>query len=282
MKRIVALVLSISCVLMAASVARAQSDYPTKPVKIIVGFPSGTGIDIITRIYARKLEETLGQPFVVENRGGVSGNLAAAAVAKMAPDGYTLLSNGITQTISMSLFKNLTFDIVKDFEPVGFIGSTPSILAVNAGTKINSVGELIAVAKERPNGLTYATAGTGTAPHMSGELFNLMTGAKLRHVPYRGNVQAVADLIGGHVEVMFPPAPLVVPQRNEIKAEAAGRHVRPPDAPVPRSSLAVRNAGTGKLRYGALVRALGSEGDAAGDCTEGQRGDGEDCELARH
>jgi tripartite-type tricarboxylate transporter receptor subunit TctC len=215
MKRICALLLSLACAFTGASSVLAQADFPTRPVKIIIGFPPGTGIDIITRIYARKLEETLGQSFVVENRAGASGNLAAAAVARMTPDGYTLLSNGITQTISMSLFKNLNFDIAKDFEAVGFIGSTPSILTVNTATNITSVQELIAAGKARRNELTYSTAGTGTAPHMSGDLFNLMTGAKLRHVPYRGNVQALADLIGGHVSVMFPPAPLVVSQKSE-------------------------------------------------------------------
>jgi len=214
--RIAALALSIlACA--GISSAPAQTDYPNRPVKVIVGFAPGTGIDIITRIYARKLEDALGQPFVVENRAGASGNLAAAGVAKMTPDGYTLMSNGITQAISMSLFKNPNFDIVNDFEPVGFIGSTPSIVAVNSSTGISSISELIAAGKAKPNELTYSTAGAGTAPHMSGELFNLMTGAKLRHVPYRGNVQALADLIGGHVSVMFPPAPLVVSQKNETR-----------------------------------------------------------------
>ena len=216
MNRVTALI-TIVCALMTASAAQAQSDFPTRPVRIVVGWAPGSGIDIITRLYARKLEEKFGQSFVVENRPGASGNIAAASVARTTPDGYTLMSNGATQAISMSLFKNLTFDIAKDFEAISSIGIMPSILTVNAETKINSVGELIAAAKARPNELTYATSGTGSVPHLSGELFNLRTGAKLRHVPYRGNVQALADVIAGHVPVMFPPAAVVISQRSDTR-----------------------------------------------------------------
>jgi tripartite-type tricarboxylate transporter receptor subunit TctC len=197
--------------------ARAQGSYPSRPVKIICGFPAGTSLDIITRIFAQKLEERLGQPFIVENRAGASGNLAAEAVARAAPDGYTLLSDGITQAISMSLFKNINFDIVADFEPIGAIGNAPIILVVNSGLGINSVPELIARAKVRDGELTYGTAGVGTAPHMSAELFNLMAGVKLAHVPYRGTNQAIVDLLGGRLALMFAPAPTIAPHAKEGK-----------------------------------------------------------------
>jgi tripartite-type tricarboxylate transporter receptor subunit TctC len=236
MQRCLALLLLIAAALTSGDVARAQSAYPTRPVKIICGFPAGTSLDIITRIYAQKLEERLGQPFVVENRAGASGNIAAEAASRATADGYTLLSDGITQAISMSLFRTINFDIVKDFEPIGFLGNAPNILVVNAGLGVNSVPELIALAKSRPGDLTYGTAGVGTAPHMAGELFNLMTGAKLTHVPYRGTNQAIIDLIGGRLSLMFSPAPTIVPHLKESKLKvlattAARRSGLVPDLP---------------------------------------------------
>jgi tripartite-type tricarboxylate transporter receptor subunit TctC len=144
---------------------------------------------------------------MVENRVGAAGNVAAEATARAPADGYTLLSDGIAQAISMSLFKAVTFDIVADFEPIGFIGSTPAILVVNAELGVKSVAELIALAKSRPGQLTHGTSGVGTAPHMAAELFNLMAGVKLLHVPYRGGALALKDLIGGQLQVMFDTMP---------------------------------------------------------------------------
>jgi len=236
MKRILALLILIAAGAALAPLAQAQSAYPTRAVKIICGFPAGTSLDIITRIYAQKLEESLGQPFVVENRVGASGNLAAEAAARSAPDGYTLLTGGVTQAISMSLFKTVNFDVVGDFEPVGFIGNAPNILVVNAALGVKSVPELIALAKSRPGELTYGTAGVGTAPHMSGELFNLMTGVKLLHIPYRGTNQAIVDLLGGRLSLMFSPAPTIAPHMNDVKLKllattSARRSSLAPDLP---------------------------------------------------
>ena len=236
MRRRSALLLLSAIALALPSGARAQGAYPTRPVKIICGFPAGTSLDIVTRIYAQKLEERLGQPFVVENRAGASGNIAAEAASRSPSDGYTLLSDGITQAISMSLFRTINFDIVKDFEPIGFLGNAPNILVVNASLGVNSVAELITLAKSRPGDLTYGTAGVGTAPHMAGELFNLMTGAKLTHVPYRGTNQAIIDLIGGRLSLMFSPAPTIVPHLKEAKLKvlattAARRSNLVPDLP---------------------------------------------------
>ncbi len=227
MKRLVALLCAL-CALIAVTTARAQSAYPNRPVKIICAFPAGTSLDIVTRIYAQKLEERFGQPFVVENRVGASGNLATEAAARSTPDGYTLLSAGITQAISMSLFKSVNFDIVKDFEPIGFLGSAPNFLAVNAATGIKSVPDLIAAVKAKPGELTYGTAGVGTAPHMSGQLFSLMIGGKLSHIPYRGTNQAVLDLIGGRLSLMFSPAPTIFPHMNDSRLKIlATTSVRP-------------------------------------------------------
>ncbi len=210
-KWICAILFSLLCV------ATAQAEYPTRPVKIILGFAPGTGADIITRLYARKLEEKLGQPFVVENHVGASGNLSTAMVARAEPDGYTLLSHGITATVSGSLFKNLKWDIIRDFEPVAYMGSAPMVVAVNPQTNINSLQELIAAAKAKPNEIPYASSGTGTALHMAVELFSLMSGAKLRHIPYRDNGQALLDLVAGRVSVMFPVEALVVPYKNDSR-----------------------------------------------------------------
>jgi tripartite-type tricarboxylate transporter receptor subunit TctC len=222
MRRLLALLALITCGLTAATAVRAQGSYPARPVKIICGFAAGSSLDIITRIYAQKLEEGLGQPFFVENRAGASGNLAAETVARAAPDGYTLLSDGITQAISMSLFKSISFDIVSDFEPIAFVGSTPNILVVNAALGVQSVPELIACAKAHPGELSYGTAGIGTAPHMSGELFNLMAGVKLMHVPYRGTNQAMIDLLGGRLSLMFSPGPTIVPHMTDTRLKLLG------------------------------------------------------------
>ena len=178
-------------------------------MKIICGFPAGTSLDIVARIFAQKLEEALSQPFVVENRVGASGNIGAAEAARAAPDGYTLGVGGIAQAIGMSLFKNLNFDLVKNFEPVAYMNTSPNVLVVNSSLGVNSVQELVALAKKDSGQLTYGTAGVGTAPHMSGELFAQIAGIKLAHVPYRGTNRL--DLIGGRLSLMFAPAPTAAP-----------------------------------------------------------------------
>ena len=150
MKRFLALTMCILCALMTATPGHAQSGYPTRAIRIVCGFPAGSSLDVITRIYAEKLEKTLGQPVVVENRAGASGNLAAEAVVRSAPDGYTLLTNGVTLPISMSLFRKISFDVLTDFAPIGLMGNIPIILAVNSSLGVNSVADLIALAKARP------------------------------------------------------------------------------------------------------------------------------------
>jgi hypothetical protein len=141
MKRFLAMAALMIGILAAATTVKAQSPYPSRSIKMICGFPAGSSLDVITRIYAEKLEKTLGQSVVVENRVGASGNLAAEAVARSAPDGYTLLTNGVTLPISMSLFKKISFDVVKDFTPIGFMGNIPIILAANAALGVNSVAQ---------------------------------------------------------------------------------------------------------------------------------------------
>jgi tripartite-type tricarboxylate transporter receptor subunit TctC len=219
MKRLLSKIMLTAFALLPAFAVQAQGAYPTRPVKIICGFPAGTTLDIVTRIFAQKLEAGLGQPFVVENKVGASGNIGAAEAARATPDGYTLGVGGIAQAIGMSLFKNLNFDLVKDFEPVAYLSVSPNVLVVNASLGVNTVQELVALAKKDPGKLTYGTAGVGTAPHMSGELFAQLAGVKLAHVPYRGTNQAIIDLLGGRLSLMFAPTPTAAPhvKDNRLK-----------------------------------------------------------------
>jgi tripartite-type tricarboxylate transporter receptor subunit TctC len=217
MKRYLALAALLIGIGAAATTVHAQESYPARSIKMICGFPAGSSLDVITRIYAAKLEKTLGQPVVVENRAGASGNLAAETVARSAPDGYTLLTNGVTLPISMSLFKKISFDVIKDFTPIGFMGNIPIILAANPALGVNSVAELIALAKSRPGELTHGSAGIGSIQHLSGELFNTMAGVKLAHIPYRGTNQVIVDILGGRLSLMFSPAPTIVPHLKEGK-----------------------------------------------------------------
>lgn len=200
----------------------AQATYPSRPVKIICGFPAGTSADIMARIYAQKLSEKFGQQFVVENRLGASGNLAAEAVARSDADGYTLLLGTVANSISASAFKNISHDFARDFAPIAVVSSAPNILVVSEGTGVTSVAGLIKLAKERKDEMFFGSAGVGTAPHLSGELFNMMAGVKLTHVAYRGNSQGLVDLVSGRLQAIFAPAPTLAAfvQDSRVKALA--------------------------------------------------------------
>jgi tripartite-type tricarboxylate transporter receptor subunit TctC len=235
-KRLSAFFALLSCCFLGSVVAWADDAYPNHPVRIICGFPAGSTLDIASRIFAHALEEKLGQPFVVENRVGASGNLAAEMVAHAAPDGYTLLTGGISQAISMSLFKDINYDIVNDLAPIGFISNSPNILVVNKSLNVSTVPDFIALAKSRPGELTYGTGGVGTAPHLSGELFNMMAGVKLLHVPYRGTNQAVIDLLSGRISLMFAPTATIAPNIHDdrlklLAVTSADRSDMVPDLP---------------------------------------------------
>ena len=235
---------AFACALMAATSVNAQSAYPTRSIKIVCGFPAGSSLDVITRIYADKIEKTLGQPVVVENRVGASGNLAADAVARSAPDGYTLVTNGVTMPIAMSLFKKLPFDVVNDFTPVGFMGNIPIILSANSTLGVNSIAQLIALAKSRPGELAHGSAGIGSIQHLAGELFNTMAEVKLAHIPYRGTNQVIVEFLGGRLAAMFAPAPTIASHLNDSRVKplavtSAKRSPLYPDLPtVSESGLA--------------------------------------------
>jgi tripartite-type tricarboxylate transporter receptor subunit TctC len=198
-----------ACFILAFSCAAAAQDYPNRPIRLIVTVPPGGAADFIARLVGGKISESVGQPVLVENRGGAGGTIAADAVAKAAPDGYTLLQNSITtHGVGPHLYAKLPYDPVKDFAPVSGLALLPLIMAVNADLPFKSINELIAQSKT--TSLNFASSGNGGAPHMAAELFKSVTGAPLTHVPYKGSGPAVADLVGGRVQIMFDAAPSLI------------------------------------------------------------------------
>ncbi len=187
-------------------IAAAQV-YPTRPVRIIVGFASGGTLDIIARLLGQWLSERLGQPFVVENRPGGGGNIGTDAVVRAPPDGYTLLLVGSPNMINATLYEKLNFNFIRDIAPVASIDRTPLVMEVNQSFPARSVPEFIAYAKAKPGKINMASAGTGTGQHVAGELFKMMAGVDMTHVPYRSAGPALTDLIGGQVQVMFDGLP---------------------------------------------------------------------------
>ena len=197
--------------LVLAATAPALAVYPERVVKIIVPFPAGGTTDILARLVGAQLEKRLGQSFVIENRGGANGNLGSAAVAQSTPDGYTLVMATInTHGINASVFKNLPHDVEKDFAPITVVASTPNVLMVHPSLGVGTVAELIALAKDKPGTLSFGSTSTGGSPHMSGELFKMLTKTEIQHVPYRGGGPMLNDLIGGHVKMAFDNMPSAI------------------------------------------------------------------------
>jgi tripartite-type tricarboxylate transporter receptor subunit TctC len=187
--------------------AHAQTDYPKKQIHFIVG----PGPDSLARLFGQKMTEAWGQPVIVEQRGGGGGTISAEAVAKAAPDGYTLLLMTGTHAINPSVYKT-NYDMVRDFAPVTLLGSTPFVLAVHPSVPVKSVAELIRLAKEKPGTLNYGSGGSGTPPHLATELFKQMAGINIVHVPYKTIPLAITDLLGGQLQVMFTVGPAGLPQ----------------------------------------------------------------------
>jgi tripartite-type tricarboxylate transporter receptor subunit TctC len=186
----------------APRIASAQA-YPTRPVHLLVGFAPGGAADIVARLIGQQLSERLGQQFVVENRTGASGNIATEVVVKAAPDGYTLLFVTWTNANNTTLYNNLNFNFTRDITPVGFIDHVPLVMEVNPSVPARTVPEFIAYAKANPGKINMASAGIGTPPHLAGQLFKMMTGVDMVHVPYRGEALALTDLLSGRVQVLF-------------------------------------------------------------------------------
>jgi tripartite-type tricarboxylate transporter receptor subunit TctC len=199
------------CVLLAAALAAQARAFPDKPVRLVVPYSAGGSTDLISRALGQKLSEMWGQPVVIDNRPGGSTIIATNIVSKSAPDGYTLLVTTTSFTIVPSLTDKLPYDPAKDFEPITLINTTPLVLVVNPGVPANSVKELIALAKARPGELNFGSAGSGGSNHLAGELFNVMAGVRIVHVPYKGNAPALTDLVGGHVDMVFNGLTSAVP-----------------------------------------------------------------------
>ena len=204
---------------LAIAHANAQS-YPTKPVRVIVPFPPGSGVDIVTRLVTPKLADGLGQQFVADNRAGAAGNIGAEVAARAAPDGYTLLMAAASIAISQTLYRKLNYNLEKDFEPVALVASAPFVLVVHPSLPAGNVKGLVALAKAKPGELTYASTGNGSTPHLTTEIFKLQAGINLVHVPYKGTPPAVTDLIAGQVTMMFANTLSVLPHVNTGRLRA--------------------------------------------------------------
>jgi tripartite-type tricarboxylate transporter receptor subunit TctC len=208
-------------------------DYPAKPIRIVVPFAAGGGVDLLTRVIAQHLGDSLRQQVVVDNRTGAGGNVGVDAVAKAAPDGYTLvMATTGTHTINPGLYARLPFDAEKDFKPITLVASVPNLLVVNNAVPAQSVRELVALAKAQPGRLSFASFGNGTANHLSGEMFKSAAGIDVVHVPYKSAPQAVTDLIGGQTSFAFVNTPLALPQvrAGKLRALAVSGGQRSPAA----------------------------------------------------
>ncbi|MBI3375948.1 MAG: tripartite tricarboxylate transporter substrate binding protein [Betaproteobacteria bacterium] len=217
----------------------AQSQaYPNKPIRMVVGFPPGGGTDVVARIITPKLSENLGQPVVIENRPGATGTVAAAAVAKSPADGYTIMMGHVSvNAIAPSLFPNLPYDVIKDFAPVTLAASVPHFIVVHPSLPVTSIRELIAYAKARPGKLSFPSAGNGSTPHLSGEMFKSMTGIDLVHVPHKGTGQSIQDLLAGQHQVAFDTVPASTPyvrsgRMRVLAVSSAKRLADSPEVPT--------------------------------------------------
>jgi tripartite-type tricarboxylate transporter receptor subunit TctC len=229
----------LACIAFAAAgPVVGQGAFPSKPIKLIVPYPPGGGADIFARTLSQKLGENLGQSIIVDNKAGANGIIGTDMVAKSAPDGYTLVMGNIgPNAINQAIYPALPYDCIKDFAPVALTGYTAHILAVNNTIPVSNVAELIALAKAQPGKLTYASSGIGGSPHLAGELFKLMTGTNLVHVPYKGASPGNTDLIAGQVDLTFNTLPPLLPfvKTGKIKALAVTGSKRAsalPDVPT--------------------------------------------------
>ena len=193
----------------------AAQTYPARPVRILVGFAAGGNFDIVARIIGQALSDRLGQPFIIENRPGASSNLATEAAIRSPADGYTLLLGGAVNAVNASLLEKLNFDFVRDVAPISGVVQFANVMTVGPSFPAKSVPEFIAYAKANPDKINHGSSGNGTTQHLAGELFKMMTGVSFTHVPYRGAAQAITDLLGGQVQVLFEPLP---PLMEHIKA----------------------------------------------------------------
>ena len=235
MKRIRFVVISALLTLSAGALAQsAKSDFPNRPLRYIVPFPPGGSTDIVARIVAAGLADRLGEQVVIDNRGGAAGTLGAEIASRATPDGYTIFACNIASlAVSPALYKKLGYDATKDFAPIGLIGSTANALVVHPSVPANTVAEFIEYAKSRPGKLNYASAGVGTSPQLSMELFKMNAGIDVVHIAYKGGGPALADVVGGHVQAMFGTVPTFVGaiKSGKIRVLGVSSTTRVPDLP---------------------------------------------------
>lgn len=224
--------------LLAPVLGQAQGTYPNKPIHIVVPFPPGGSTDVLARRIGDKLASAWGQPVVVDNRAGAGGTVGADYVAKSAPDGYTLLM-GVTgsNAIAQALYAKLPYDVVKDFAPVSMVVSAPLVLAVNPDVKVRTAQEFLALAKSKPGGLSYGSAGNGTSMHLTGEMYKQAAGVSMVHIPYRGSAGMLTDLMSGQIQATFGDVLVLMPQIQAGKLRALAvtsktRHPMLPDVPT--------------------------------------------------
>jgi tripartite-type tricarboxylate transporter receptor subunit TctC len=234
----VAAFLFLAAVLCAGPImAQDAKDYPAKPIRIIVPYPPGGGTDVVARISSDPLAAALGQPIIIDNRGGAAGNLGTDIAAKSAPDGYTILLTLSSHTINPKLYDKLPFDVERDFAPISLVALSPQILVAHPSVPANNIRELIALAKAQPGKLNFASVGTGSPGHIAGELFKLKTGVDIVHIPYKGGGPAVTDTLGGQVQLLFVtlPAAMQHVKAGRLKALAVTsdkRSLAAPDIPT--------------------------------------------------
>ena len=231
----------IGLALACAAAAAAAQTYPLRPIRLLVGFTPGGGVDINARMLAGKLAEILGQSVIVENRPGAGTNIANELVAKAAPDGYTLLINTAAVAINMALYKNVPFDTLRDFAPVSVFSESQNIMVTGAAKPYRSAAEVVAAARARPGALTYGSAGSGSTQHLAGELFKQQTRTELLHVPYKGSAPASTALISGEVDLLFINVPAILPQvkagrLRALAAAGAKRSALMPEVPTLREA----------------------------------------------
>ena len=235
-KTLTGLAIALAAALNLAATAAHAQGYPNKPIRMVVTFPPGGAPDTLARIFGEKAQ--LGQTVVIDNKPGAGGNIGSDFVAKSPADGYTLVMGTVgTHSINGSLYSKMSYDMVKDFAPVGHVASAPNLLVVNNDLPVKNVAELITYMKANPNKLSFGSPGIGTSVHVSGELFKSLTGTSMTHVPYKGRQFAIPDLVGGQIQVMFDNMPSALPMAKEGKIRALAqttvkRSAAAPDVPT--------------------------------------------------
>jgi tripartite-type tricarboxylate transporter receptor subunit TctC len=236
-KHVLSLAALVAAAVVSAPLACAQGDYPTRPVRIVIGFGAGAVADTPARLLAQKFSQALGQQFVVENRPGAGSNIAAEYVARAHPDGTVLFMATSANTINATVSANLGYDVTKDFAPIALICAVPNMLVVHPSLGVDNLKDLIALAKSRPEQIHFGSSGTATTTHLAGELINVMAGVKLVHVPYPGSAQALSDVLTGRIPLLFAPASAVIQhvEKGQLKAIAVTQLKRAgiaPDVPT--------------------------------------------------